>query len=117
MAVFKCADCQGTVSDKAPACPHCGAPVTKPEAIAPAEPKAAKKPMSKGVKITIGVVSVLMVVSCISAGIDAPKTEGQASQAVNEPAAPKPMSKIEALTACQMLIKKAANDPEKADIP
>jgi RNA polymerase subunit RPABC4/transcription elongation factor Spt4 len=30
MALFVCKECNGTVSDTAAACPHCGAPVPKP---------------------------------------------------------------------------------------
>ena len=42
MALIQCAECSGTVSDTASACPHCGAPVksapvaqTQPQAVAP----------------------------------------------------------------------------------
>lgn len=38
MALVKCAECQNDVSDKAAACPKCGAPVGKPSL--PEKPKA-----------------------------------------------------------------------------
>lgn len=116
MAVFECTECKGTVSDKAPACPHCGAPLDKPIAqSADTVSKPAKKPMGKGMKIILTLVGIFLVVSCIG-GMNAPKNEGS-STTTKEPEQPKPMDRIEALTACQMLIQKAANDPEKADIP
>lgn len=39
MAVIKCGECEGKVSDKAGACPHCGAPVRAQLAAAPPKEK------------------------------------------------------------------------------
>jgi len=33
MALIKCSECQGKISDKAVTCPHCGSPVAKNEEI------------------------------------------------------------------------------------
>lgn len=55
MALTKCADCDGDVSDKAPACPRCGCPTSRtspdPEprpASAPAEVQVGSGPSSSG---------------------------------------------------------------------
>lgn len=37
MALIECAECSGQVSDKAAACPHCGAPVEVSTGLAPAQ--------------------------------------------------------------------------------
>lgn len=126
MAILECKECKGKVSDTAAACPHCGAPVSSQESAHVAAqpvtptPKATGKKMS-GWKIAGIVFAAFIVVSCI-AGMASDEIPGE-STATNTPDAPKPadtpkpIDKIEALTMCQMLIKRAANDPEKADVP
>lgn len=37
MALIKCPECGGTVSDKAKSCPHCGCPIGEPEIVPPTE--------------------------------------------------------------------------------
>jgi hypothetical protein len=52
MAMINCAECQHQVSDKAPTCPSCGAPVARmpvpPAAGAPSSPQQEAKKTSKG---------------------------------------------------------------------
>lgn len=129
MAILECKECQGKVSDTAAACPHCGAPVSSqsatPQATQPAAPTPAKssKKMS-GWKIAGLLFAAFIVVSCIGGmAIDDPADGATATgspketTAASKPAAPKPLDKMEALVMCQMLIKRAANDPEKAEVP
>ena len=35
MALINCSECEGKISDKSPACIHCGNPVTMPEPFIP----------------------------------------------------------------------------------
>ena len=61
MALVKCAECQHDVSDKAAACPHCGAPIASPtnQSSPPAEPT--QKVLRKGAKFeAIGFVLIVV---------------------------------------------------------
>lgn len=118
MAIIECSECKGKVSDTAATCPHCGAPQSAKKAASEqiAAPLGAipKKKWTLG-KILGLVFVAFIVVSCIAGNSsDAPKSSSTASK---EPAKPKPLEKIEALTMCQMLIQRASRDPEKADVP
>lgn len=44
MALIRCPECEGKVSDKAQACPHCGCPITSQEPARPHIPPRAKPP-------------------------------------------------------------------------
>ena len=129
MAILECKECKGKVSDTAATCPHCGAPVPTQEpaqaAAPPATPtqKATGKKMS-GWKITGLLFAAFIVVSCIGGMALEDPADGTAAAsnpegvaAASKPAAPKPLDKIEALTACQMLIKGLVDDPKTTDVP
>ena len=122
MAILECKECKGKVSDTAAACPHCGAPVPSPapapKAAQPAVPAPAPKASGRkisGWKIAGTVIAAFIVLSLI-AGVAKDEVADE-STAISKPDTPKPLEKIEALTMCQMLIKRAANDPEKAEVP
>lgn len=87
MALIQCKECGGTVSDKAAACPHCGAPVISPKAITCPEcgqtfPEGTATCSNCGAPLSAG------------AGVAAPGTEAAAPQATAAqaaaPAAPAP---------------------------
>lgn len=67
MAIIACGECSGKVSDTAAVCPHCGAPVAKKAAPAPAVP--AKK--SGGVwkwilGVPVGLFVLVMIVGSLN---------------------------------------------------
>lgn len=49
MALMNCPECRASVSDKARACPHCGVPLARDAAAAPAQPGAQAAPADDGV--------------------------------------------------------------------
>jgi len=92
MAIVKCAECGGALSDTAKTCPHCGAPAKK----------AIKKSQTAAKLIVVLVGSVWLY------GIFTGSTSDKKTRTFGEP---------EALFICQEAIKATAKDPEKANIP
>lgn len=120
MAIIECSECKGKVSDTAATCPHCGAPQSKVELVAPSTNTTSAKPGGKkwSAGKILGLVFVAFIVASCIAGVNSDATSSNdSSTAAKAPEKPKPLDRIEALTMCQMLIKRAANDPEKADVP
>jgi len=75
MALIKCKECGKDVSDKAAACPHCGAPVELPAAPAQPVPDAAQGTTKK--KMNIWKIIVLVFVALMVIGFFAKKEEPQ----------------------------------------
>jgi len=73
MALIQCPECRKAISDKAQACPHCGAPVISPEALA----QQGKTPPMPGCLIAfiilISIVVILIVIGPIIGGPDTPE--------------------------------------------
>jgi uncharacterized membrane protein YvbJ len=74
MALIKCSECGGHVSDKAASCPHCGAPISRAkETIAAGQELRTIQQTSKKFKahslisITITIIGFLMVVRAVTA--------------------------------------------------
>lgn len=112
MAVFNCPECQGTVSDKAPACPHCGAPAPT-DSTKSAEPDDdTKQPAAKGPVYWTLMFLAGLVGSYIAFG-------GLSNKPGKEVAATQPpkLTVSEARTRCQLLIQQISRDAEKARIP
>lgn len=110
MALIACAECGKKISDKAVACPHCGAPVAAqknaqltPEAVSPK-----KKPPTAPVwlQVIIGLFLAYLIVSCATGG-------GKGAASTKSPS----FDWNDALTMCQMALKNASRDPEKASVP
>ena len=63
MALISCTECGKQISDKASACPHCGAPVTAPN-------EAAAEPVKKGPKlwlwVPLGLVAAFLAVGIVN---------------------------------------------------
>lgn len=60
MALIKCPECKGKVSDKAPACPHCGCPISlSQETARPHTPPRAKPPARMRLPNGFGSISYL----------------------------------------------------------
>jgi cytochrome c biogenesis protein CcdA len=64
MALIKCPECGGEVSDKARACPHCGAPLDPAISPAVGTPQVARRP----VPVTTGRVVLALIISFITLG-------------------------------------------------
>lgn len=75
MALTICSECQGSVSDRAAACPHCGAPISsetsEPPIKVPAENETVQQPKKKGgiwkwvLGVPLGAFLLLMLIgSC-----------------------------------------------------
>ena len=98
MALIKCEECGQAISDRAAACPHCGAPVGAPRSkpLAPSRVPGWQKAL--GGLFLLGVVT-----SCIVSG--------------KKPADAQGLSDGDAVYLCQQAIKLASKDPERADIP
>lgn len=110
MALIACAECGKEISDKAAACPHCGAPVAaqKNAQLTPEAVASQKKPPTAPVwlQVIIGLLLAYIIVSCATGG-----DKGAAS--TNSPS----FGWNDALTMCQFALKKASRDPENADVP
>jgi len=68
MALMECPECKHQVSDKAPACPKCGAPIAKappPPPSAAADPAAAGATNRKGTSPAAWVALALLIVGAI----------------------------------------------------
>lgn len=72
MALIACLECHKEISDKAAACPHCGAPVSANS------PAAVKKKSSGLLKWVLGVPVGLFVVVIVFGSLKANTPEGQA---------------------------------------
>lgn len=59
MALIKCGECGNEVSDKATACPKCGAPVAQTASVAAARPRKKSSPVA-------GIVSLLVLAGLLS---------------------------------------------------
>ena len=104
MALIACRECGKEISDQAPACPHCGAPASAAQlAVQPV-----KKPPTAPVwlQVVIGLFGAYLIVSCATGGNKNATTSSGAAFDWND-----------ALTMCQLALKKASRDPEKADVP
>jgi DNA-directed RNA polymerase subunit RPC12/RpoP len=99
MAMVKCSECGRAVSDKAAACPNCGAPRSG-KAKAPA---VTMGPIRRGLQwVWYGLVS-LMVFSCVYQW--------------NKPREPRAFGEADARILCSDAIRAASRDREKAEIP
>jgi zinc-ribbon domain len=76
MALISCPECGREVSDQAPACPHCGAPIARPQppqALPPpaAPPQPAKKKtgcFTAGCAVVLGAGLLLFIIGLMSQG-------------------------------------------------
>lgn len=111
MALIACHECGKEISDKAPACPHCGAPAEARAAVSEREKYAAtfpdqdKRPTSPWPAIISLSILTVIAVSCVNMRKDS-----------GAPAAAS-FDWNDALTMCQFALKKASRDPEKAEVP
>ena len=87
MALIKCAECGGTVSDQASACPHCGAPKAAP---AP-QPKPTASPVPIAAVFLL-IVVIAILVSAVRGGADG--TEKSQSGAAQAQATPSPKVRV-----------------------
>ena len=119
MALINCSECNQQVSDKAAACPHCGAPVEKKSAsqAAAPRPQPPQKKSSKASKIFWWAVAIVIGLPILATIIGGDKQPAAASKKVADAPKTRVFSKIDALTMCQLLIKRASRDPEKAEVP
>jgi hypothetical protein len=99
MAIVKCAECGNDLSDKADKCPHCGA--NKKDAIPP-------KPAPKWVQAAVIIFGSYLVFSCVSGGGSSSKSSGSSQPSFGH---------VDALTMCQMALKRSSRDPDKAEVP
>ncbi|MDH0049649.1 hypothetical protein [Comamonas terrigena] len=114
MAIFNCPECQGTVSDKAPACPHCGAPIPAPAEATKADAPEAKAPpaAAKGPVYWILMLLAGFAGSYVAFGGLSKKPDTAA--ATTQPAK---FTASDARDLCQTLIKQMSRDAEKAKVP
>ncbi|MDA8522011.1 zinc ribbon domain-containing protein [Acidovorax sp. NCPPB 4044] len=103
MALISCAECGKNVSDKAPACPHCGAP-TSDAAIK--KYQAQKRWTSNAPVIGVLIFTALVVVSCIAVGSKTKPREWARDD-----------YKSTAISVCKSKIKEAAHDPSSVEFP
>lgn len=99
MAIVKCAECGKDISDKADKCPHCGA--NREDAIPPTT-------ASKWMKAAVIVVGSYLVFSCVS---------GTGSTSRTSTSSQPSFGHIQALTMCQMALKRSSRDPDNAQVP
>lgn len=109
MALIACHECGKEISDKAAACPHCGALAAAPavserEQYAAVFPDGQKKPTSIWPALISMAVLAVIVVSCVNLG-------GSGSSSSSS------FGWNDALTMCQSALKKASRDPDKAEVP
>lgn len=112
MALIACPECGKQISDKAPTCPHCGAPaLSAPVAAQEREQYAAifpdqdKRPTSPWPAVISVAVLTVIAVSCVNMG------KG------SETNTPRAFDSTDALYLCQQALKRASRDPEKAEAP
>lgn len=116
MALITCYECKREISSSASSCPHCGAPAMALPADKPAV--AADEPKKKyaaplWLQVTAGLLGAYVVFSCTSGSTGSGSSAG-GSAAVK---AAGTLDFAEALTMCQMALKRAARDPDNANIP
>lgn len=102
MALIACAECGKEISDKAAACPHCGAPVTKAAANKYGPPGTKSKTSPWPAAISIAILAVIAVSCSQLGGEKAPKERDY---------------EFDAKMACKEEIKKRLNDPVSAEFP
>lgn len=109
MALVSCSECRKDVSDKAAACPNCGAPVEDRAPVA--------EPEKGGGRIkVIGIVAAVIIGGFLyQSATREDRQRATARDAAAQAAAP--MSSLDALLFCQNALKRVARDPEKASIP
>lgn len=107
MALIACHECGKQISDKATACPNCGAPPARiqQEHPRPDVSPVSKKPTSPWPAIISLSILTVIAVSCVNMRKDS-GAPVEASFDWND-----------ALTMCQFALKKASRDPEKAEVP
>lgn len=114
MALIKCTECGNAISDKAAACPQCGAPNTsltngvnaEAHDSKPITTEKKKKATPLWVQVVAGLVGAWVAVSCATGGSSGAKNETKSS-----------WNEISSLTLCQMAIKRRSRDPENAEVP
>lgn len=109
----QCQDCGGSVSVRATACPHCGAPLdgAQPAGAAPTTESPASVPQKKGtspVTILLASIFAIWLFSVIADGGSGASGSAKAERGFRD---------VDALTLCQMTLKQFARDPGKAEIP
>lgn len=97
MALQACSECSKEISDKASACPHCGAPVISAKKTPPHVPIWAY--------VVSGLLGGWLMVSCAG------------SKESGKNAASSGLAEGTALLMCQTALQRAARDPENASIP
>ncbi|CAN7495447.1 zinc ribbon domain-containing protein [Acidovorax sp. LjRoot74] len=102
MALIACAECGKEISDKAAACPHCGAPVAKAAANKYGPPGAKSKASPWPAAISISILAVIAVsYSQLGGGSKSKERDYE----------------FGAKMACKEEIKKRLNDPGSAEFP
>lgn len=114
MALIACHECSKQISDKAPACPHCGAPAIPPSKVSERDQYAAvfpdmqTKPTSPWPAIiSLGVLAVIAV-SCVSMSGGSKSSDAPAAATFDS---------TDALWLCVSALKRVSRDPEKAEVP
>lgn len=138
MALIKCTECSHTISDKAAACPQCGAPNTaaaeagstsageslshdgltfsSPEALQAykdsrgAKPTSAATPGKKDKPKTPWWAWAIAIPIGVYVGVSCAGRSDVPSSSAS-------LSSIEALTMCQSAIKRLSRDPDNAEVP
>jgi hypothetical protein len=82
MALITCTECHKQISDKAPACPHCGAPVALASAVPPA--KASGGGMGWGAKLALGALALFVAFLFLGASVSKEEARAFAHQDVVE---------------------------------
>lgn len=102
MALLKCADCGGPVSDKAPACPKCGAPAGRAARGAPVAVSGVRRVIRW---LGMGMVAVV-VFSCV-----------YQTALPSGPKAPQAFNDADANILCRDAIMRFSRDPERTQVP
>jgi zinc ribbon protein len=108
MALISCPECGKEVSDQAPTCPNCGAPIARPvpppppvHAAAPvAPPPPAKKKTSKftlGCAVVLGFILLLYIIGLIAQGPKSDRPAASSPEATEPPPTPEktPLENVE----------------------
>lgn len=102
MALIACRECGKEISDQAPACPHCGAPVAKAATNKYGAPGVRSKNSLWPAVVSLSILAVIAV-SCSKLG-------GEQKQQERD-------YEFDAKMACKQEIKKRLNDPGSAEFP
>ncbi|WP_206046916.1 zinc ribbon domain-containing protein [Mangrovimicrobium sediminis] len=118
MALINCPECDKEVSDKAPACPNCGAPIAKSEAKPTKKPKKEPKQYGCGTLIVLVIIGFFIYSAVTPESPNKPKT----------PKKPKTAAELrtEKLGKCfsawdgshrnlEKIVKASMNDPDSYD--